>query len=99
MRQGPASFKGGLMLKLLPLMVFPLLSAAATAPASVVETKYIDSQVLRENRVGLELRRSLKVYLPPGYAQGKARYPVLYMLHSIGWSNDRMFAPGTAAQP
>jgi len=70
----------------------------AASPASVVETKYIDSRVLADNRVGLSLHRSLKVYLPPGYAKGKTRYPVLYMLHGLNWSNERMFAPESAIQ-
>ena len=67
--------------------------AFAASPAGVVETKYIDSRVLEDNRVGLSLRRSLKVYLPPGYSKGKSRYPVVYMLHGLNWSNERMFAP------
>jgi pimeloyl-ACP methyl ester carboxylesterase len=72
--------------------------ATAAAPASVVETKYIDSRILEDNRVGLSLHRSLKVYLPPGYAKGKARYPVVYMLHGLNWSNERMFAPESTIQ-
>lgn len=82
---------------------FLLLTALFASPASLagsqVETQYLDSVVLRENRVGLDTHRSLKVYLPPGYAAGKQRYPVIYMLHGLNWSNERMFAPGTAAQP
>jgi hypothetical protein len=73
--------------------------AVDAAPASVIETKYLDSSVLGENRIGLNPVRRIKVYLPPGYAQSKARYPVIYLLHSINWDNERMFAPGTAAQP
>lgn len=79
-------------------MVGPVCAPAGT-PASVVDTKFIDSNVLKENRVGLNLHRSLKVYLPPGYATSKTRYPVIYMLHSLNWSNERSFAPGTGAQP
>ncbi|HEU4590518.1 MAG TPA: alpha/beta hydrolase-fold protein [Steroidobacteraceae bacterium] len=88
-----------------PRILFSMLaiSLPALAPAagaeSVVETKYIDSVVLRDNLIGLQTRRSLKVYLPPGYAQGQDRYPMIYLLHSLNWSNERMFAPGTAAQP
>jgi hypothetical protein len=74
-------------------------SATLAAPGSLVETKYLESAVLKENRIGLNPTRRIKVYLPPGYAQGKARYPVIYMLHSMNWDNERMFAPGTAAQP
>ena len=86
------------MLTLAIALLLPIVVSAATT-GSVVETKYIDSAVLKENRVGLNLRRSLKVYLPPGYATSKMRYPVIYMLHSLNWSNERSFAPGSAAQP
>lgn len=72
--------------------------ASAAPAASVVETKYIDSEILKGNRVGLSLRRSLKVYLPPGYSAGKTRYPVIYMLHGLNWSNERMFAPDSTIQ-
>jgi S-formylglutathione hydrolase FrmB len=78
-----------------------LLSARAlsTPAASVVETKFIESAVLADNKVGLSLRRSVKIYLPPGYAGGKTRYPVIYLLHNINWSNDRIFASDSAVQP
>lgn len=72
--------------------------ALAASPASVVETKFIDSHVLADNRVGLSLHRSLKIYLPPGYAKGNSRYPVVYMLHGLNWSNQRMFAPESSIQ-
>lgn len=81
------------------LAVFILCTSVAHgAPASVIDTKYFESTVLKDNRVGLNPIRRLKVYLPPGYAQGKQRYPVIYLLHSMNWDNERMFAPGTAAQ-
>ncbi len=57
-----------------------------------VVTEYFSSEVLRTNKVGLELRRSVTVYLPPGYHEGTRSYPVVYFLHSLGWSNERMFA-------
>ena len=88
----------------LAALTLAVLSLAATAPssaapaASVVETKYIDSAVLKDNRTGLELHRSLKIYLPPGYSKGQSRYPVIYMLHGLNWSNERMFAPESTIQ-
>ena len=77
-----------------------LASAASAKPAanSVVETRFIDSVVLQDNRVGLETRRSVKVYLPPGYASGTRRYPVVYMLHGLNWSNERMFDATSSIQ-
>jgi len=80
------------------LLALPIFAADA-APRSVIETKYLESSVLQDNRIGLNPVRRIKVYLPPGYAQGQQRYPVIYLLHSLNWDNERMFAPGTAAQP
>lgn len=85
---------------LLLALGLPICSHAATATLpGVIETRFLESSILKENRVGLNPTRRIKVYLPPGYAQAKARYPVIYMLHSLNWDNERMFAPGTAAQP
>ena len=88
-------FQRSCLALLLALPVF----AADAAPRSVIETKYLESSVLQDNRIGLNPVRRIKVYLPPGYAQGQQRYPVIYLLHSLNWDNERMFAPGTAAQP
>jgi hypothetical protein len=75
-----------------------LLIGSAWSADSLVETQYLESSLLRENRVDLHTRRSLKVYLPPGYATSKARYPVVYMLHGLNWDNERMFPRGSATQ-
>jgi predicted alpha/beta superfamily hydrolase len=45
---------------------------AGAAPLVVGETLVLDSKILAERRV-------INVYLPPGYAKGADRYPVLYM--------------------
>lgn len=83
----------------LAMFLASIMAPVTAAPASVIETKYLDSTILKENRIGLNPVRRIKVYLPPGYARSKTRYPVIYWLHSINWDNERMFAPGTAAQP
>jgi putative esterase len=83
----------------LALLLMLCAVAAPAAPGSVIETKTLESTVLKDNLVGLNPMRRIKVYLPPGYAQGKTRYPVIYLLHSINWDNERTFAPGTTAQP
>lgn len=87
------------MFILVLLFALLLAPAASFATGSVVETRILDSTVLKDNRTGLNTRRPLKVYLPPGYATGTRRYPVIYMLHGLNWSNERMFAPGAATQP
>src|SRR5688572_3495116 len=53
----------------------PAPARRADAPAKVAalgETLVLDSKILGERRV-------INVYVPPDYATGKARYPVLYM--------------------
>ncbi len=72
--------------------VLPLLGMAAER-GSVVEER-IESDVLRENRIGLDVTRQVKVYLPPGYERSERRYPVVYYLHNTFWSPDQMFADG-----
>ena len=47
-------------------------AATAAAPLAIGETFTIDSAVLGE-------QRQINVYVPPGYAEGDARYAVLYM--------------------
>ena len=46
----------------------------------------IDSESLRGNPLGDPTRRTMPVYLPPGYAEGSARYPVVYFLHGFSGS-------------
>jgi S-formylglutathione hydrolase FrmB len=64
-----------------------------------LHTEYFDSEVLRDNRIGVNPKRSISVYLPPGYAASRKSYPVIYYFHTINWSNERMFADSNAAQP
>jgi hypothetical protein len=52
------------------------------------------STVLRENRIGLEAERFMKVYLPPSYAKSARRYPVVYFLHNAWWSPRQTFEDG-----
>jgi len=85
-------------IRLLALFLLFCAAVQAAPPASTVDTVFLESTVLRDNRIGLNTRRSLKVYLPPGYAAGKQRYPVVYMLHGLNWSNERMFAPDSTIQ-
>jgi enterochelin esterase-like enzyme len=58
----------------------------------VLERQELQSPALEGNALGDPARRELTVYLPPGYAAGKARYPVAYFLHAFGsggrgWTN------------
>jgi enterochelin esterase-like enzyme len=45
----------------------------------------------------LKLRRRMYVYTPPGYDDGRQRYPVLYLLHGAGGDEDAWFNMGRAS--
>lgn len=57
-------------------------------------TQRLISEILKENRIGIDPARNLKVYLPASYHSSTRRYPVVYLLHNIFWNNDRMFEDG-----
>ncbi len=71
-------------------------SSASTAvnKHGVLLTKTLHSTILRDNRVGLNTERSVKIYLPPGYETSGKRYPVLYYLHNFYTNNEQLFADG-----
>ena len=57
-------------------------------------TKTLYSVILRDNRVGLNTERNIKIYLPPGYDTSNKRYPVVYYLHNFYSNNEKLFADG-----
>jgi S-formylglutathione hydrolase FrmB len=67
--------------------------------AGTVVTEHFTSEVLRENLIGVDTKRSISVYIPQGYHESGKSYPVIYYFHSINWSNERMFEKGNAVQP
>lgn len=70
-------------------------AAASTAiEHGVLLTQTLHSTILRDNRVGLNTKRSVKIYLPPGYAASGKRYPVVYYLHNFYTNNEQLFADG-----
>ena len=64
-----------------PILLLALLLAwplhAADTPSTAGKTVTVFTPPLR--LPGLQRPRTLRLYLPPGYARGDARYPVLYM--------------------
>jgi hypothetical protein len=50
--------------------------------------------VLRENRIGTDPDRTIKVYLPPGYTDSAKAFPVVYYFHSLNGSPEKMLADG-----
>ncbi len=62
----------------------------------VLETRELHSPALESNILGDPARRLLRVYLPPGYAEGEQRYPAVYFLHAFSnsgasWTNVSAF--------
>ena len=77
------------------LVLFATAIAGGAEPKhGTVVTEHLSSTVLRDNRVGLDPDRIVKVYLPPGYADSGKAYPVVYFCHSLNWSPVKMFADG-----
>ena len=67
---------------------------AGAPPRGTIVDEAFTSQVLRDNRIGLNPERAMKVYLPPGYAKSGRRYPVVYFLHNAWWSPRQVFEDG-----
>lgn len=71
------------------------IAQTGTAPKTVtLLTERFTSQVLRENKVGLDTVRNIKVLLPPGYQRGNKSYPVVYYLHNTWSDPDKLLQEG-----
>lgn len=47
---------------------------------------------------GNEMLRRITIYTPPGYEDGKEKYPVLYLLHGMGGDEEAWMALGRTSQ-
>lgn len=47
---------------------------------------------------GLEMKRRITVYTPPGYEKSNEKYPVLYLLHGAGGDEEAWISLGRTAQ-
>ncbi len=78
------------------LIALPALARDPAPPRVTVVDEPFVSTVLRDNRIGLDPERAIKVLLPPGYAKSKQRYPVVYFLHNAWYGPKRMIEDGRA---
>lgn len=46
----------------------------------------------------LHMTRRMTIYTPPGYENGKEKYPVLYLLHGVGGDEEAWMALGRTSQ-
>ena len=65
--------------------------AVHDVPHGTVQAVWYDSPTLNA-------KRRMMVYLPPGYEQGRQRYPVFYLLHGTGGDETVWLEQGHAAQ-
>jgi enterochelin esterase-like enzyme len=63
-------------------------SAASRAAEGRMEKSRVLSPSLAGNLQGNDAERDVHVYLPPGYAKGSKRYPVVYFLHGYAVTAD-----------
>ncbi|MEQ9378212.1 MAG: alpha/beta hydrolase-fold protein [Imperialibacter sp.] len=59
-----------------------------------LKTETLASEILKDNLIGLDPNRMVKVYLPPGYTNSKKAYPVVYYLHNAFSNVDAAFQDG-----
>ncbi len=83
-------------MKTLPFLLLPFLTIQSTFGqlSGQLITEKLPSIILRENRIGLDPNREVRIYLPPGYAQSAQSYPVLYYFHSVFTSSEKQFEDG-----
>src|SRR6478609_7208693 len=70
------------------MSVLPQVVPAAQPAAGKLEKIRVHSDALAGNLQGNDADRDVYVYLPPGYAKGKTRYPVVYFLHGYAVTAD-----------
>lgn len=54
------------------------------------ESFTLNSKILKQNKLDLNLQREVWVWLPPGYDSSNKRYPVIHYIHNYGWSAQQM---------
>lgn len=83
---------------IIALAMAVLHASAAGQRRGTVVTEQFESKALRGNRTGLDPKRSVKVYLPPGYTESGRSYAVVYYFHSINGSPEKMFTDGSVVR-
>jgi hypothetical protein len=87
-------FKNALLFFTGWLVALPVLARDPMPPRLTIADEPFTSTVLRDNRIGLNPQRAIKVLLPAGYAKSKQRYPVVYFLHNAWYGPKQMIEDG-----
>jgi hypothetical protein len=69
-------------------------SIAPKVQQGTLVTEKLASGILRENLIGVDPNRNIKIYLPPGYTVSGKSYPVVYYLHNTWWNPEKLFEGG-----
>lgn len=83
--------------KAMTIRTTPAVPGSTPAPSpqrGTLVSEKLTSAILRENRIGIDPNRGVKVYLPPGYAGSGKSYPVLYYCPGNASNPEQMFADG-----
>jgi S-formylglutathione hydrolase FrmB len=88
--------KNALLLVAGLLIALPTPARDSAPPRVTIVDEPFASTVLRDNRIGLNPERAIKVLMPPGYAKSKQRYPVVYFLHNAWYGPKQMIEDGRA---
>nr|MBA2499789.1 esterase family protein [Chitinophagaceae bacterium] len=72
------------------ILFFFIAINAVAQDTSKVETKKFIAPSIQNNKGGEDANRNLTIYLPPGYAKSKDRYPVIYFLHGFAVQDNEM---------
>jgi predicted peptidase len=65
------------------------------APPAVESTGHVEARTFWS--ASLSRTMPYRVYLPPGYARGERRYPVVYLLHGMGGTDRQWQDVGVAS--
>ena len=68
------------------------------SPVAVHDVPHGEVRAVWYDSPTLNAKRRMMIYLPPGYEQGRQRYPVLYLLHGTGGDETVWLEQGHAAQ-
>ncbi len=76
------------VLALCAIVLACLLPGELLAAPGKLDKIRVHSPALEGNLQGNDATRDVWVYLPPGYAKGNKRYPVVYFLHGYAVTAD-----------
>ena len=75
-----------------------VLDPQGDSPVAVHDVPHGEVRAVWYDSPTLNAKRRIMIYLPPGYDQGKQRYPVFYLLHGTGGDETVWLEQGHAAQ-